>query len=91
MLDNHLSGTINQTLARTTLTAFTTFLALIPLVMFGGEVLRGFTIAMTWGVFVGTYSSIVIAAPILIYTGLRSRAELEKGAEVEKRTDGAAV
>ena len=75
---------INQTLARTTITAFTTFLALIPLVLFGGEVLRGFTIAMTWGVFVGTYSSIVVAAPLLIYTGLKSRAETSKEAAPAK-------
>jgi SecD/SecF fusion protein len=82
---------INSTLARTTLTSFTTFLALIPLVLFGGEVLRGFTIAMTWGVFVGTYSSIVIAAPILIAFGLRSRSDMPAEKPAEKPADGAAV
>ncbi|MEX1179511.1 MAG: protein translocase subunit SecD [Cucumibacter sp.] len=79
---------INSTLARTTLTAFTTFLALIPLVLFGGEVIRGFTVAMTWGVFVGTYSSIVIAAPVLIYFKLTARADKAKE---DRRADGASV
>ncbi|GGF21498.1 protein translocase subunit SecDF [Youhaiella tibetensis] len=84
---------INSTLARTTLTAFTTLLALIPLVLFGGEVIRSFTISMTWGVLIGTYSSIVIAAPILIWFGLRARADQAKDEKQakEKRADGAAV
>ncbi|HEY4200493.1 MAG TPA: protein translocase subunit SecD [Devosiaceae bacterium] len=84
---------INQTLARTQLTAFTIFLSLIPLVLFGGEVIRGFTIAMTFGVFVGLYSSVIVGGPILIYFGLKSRAETvpEKNAPKEKRADKAAV
>jgi len=57
---------INQTLARTVMTSLTTLLALAPLYLFGGEVLRGFTFAMIWGVVVGTYSSVFVAAPILI-------------------------
>jgi SecD/SecF fusion protein len=81
---------INTMLSRTVLTSFTTALALLALVAFGGEVIRGFTIAMTWGVFVGTYSSIFIAAPILILFGLKSRADVEKKVN-EKRSDGAAV
>src|SRR5690606_29328120 len=51
---------INTTLPRTLLTSVTTFLALLALVIFGGEVIRGFTIAMLFGVIVGTYSSIFI-------------------------------
>jgi SecD/SecF fusion protein len=71
---------INSTLPRTILTATTTFLALMALVIFGGEVIRSFTISMAWGVLVGTYSSIFIAAPILIYLGLTSRADqVEEG------------
>ncbi|UXN73008.1 hypothetical protein N8D56_18425 [Devosia sp. A8/3-2] len=63
---------INQTIVRTTLTQFTVFLALIPLVIFGGEVIRSFTIAMTFGCFVGMYSSIIVNGPILINFGLKS-------------------
>jgi len=80
---------INSTLPRTILTSATTFIALMALVIFGGEVIRSFTISMAWGVFVGTYSSIFIASPILIYLGLKSRADVAKTAE--KRADGAAV
>ena len=70
---------INSTLPRTILTATTTFLALMALVVFGGEVIRSFTISMAWGVLVGTYSSIFIAAPILIYLGLTTRADQADG------------
>jgi preprotein translocase SecF subunit len=60
---------INSVLPRTILTSVTTMLALIALYVFGGEVLRGFTFAMIWGVLVGTYSSIFIASPVLILLG----------------------
>jgi preprotein translocase SecF subunit len=63
---------INQTLSRTVLTSLTALLALIALAAFGGEVIRSFTLAMIWGVIIGTYSSIFIAAPILIFLNLRS-------------------
>lgn len=56
---------INDTLSRTFMTSFTTLLALFALFFFGGEVIRGFTAAMIWGIFVGTYSSIFVASPIL--------------------------
>jgi preprotein translocase subunit SecF len=64
---------LNETLARTTMTSFTTLLALIALAFFGGPVVRGFTIAMIWGVFVGTFSSIYVASPIVLH--LRPRRE----------------
>jgi len=85
-----LNLAINATLSRTTLTSVTTILALLALVIFGGEVIRGFTISMTWGVIVGTYSSIFIAAPLLLLFGLKTREEAAKQEE-EKRADGAAV
>ncbi len=62
---------INQTLSRTVMTSVTTLLALIALYTLGGEVIRGFTFAMIWGVLVGTYSSIFIAAPLLIRLGVK--------------------
>ena len=63
---------INSTLSRTTITATTTFLALLGLFFFGCEVIQGFTASMLVGVIIGTYSSIFIASPILIYLGLRT-------------------
>lgn len=58
---------INQTLTRTINTSLTTIIALAALVIFGGEVIRSFTASMLFGVFVGTYSSVFIAAPVLIF------------------------
>jgi len=66
-----LNLSINGTLSRTLLTSFTTLLALLALYFFGGEVLAGFSFAMIWGVVVGTYSSIFIAVPLLVYMNLR--------------------
>jgi preprotein translocase subunit SecF len=62
---------VNAVLPRTIMTATTVFLALLSLVLFGGEVIRSFSLAMIWGIFVATYSSIFICSPMLIYLGLR--------------------
>ena len=62
-----LNVSINDTLSRTVMTSLTTLLALAALLIFGGEVIRDFTIAMIWGVFVGTYSSIFVASSILVH------------------------
>ena len=62
---------INQMLTRTVMTSVTTLIALIALYIFGGEVLRGFIYALIFGVIIGTYSSIFIASPILIYLNIR--------------------
>ncbi|WP_428409928.1 protein translocase subunit SecF [Hyphococcus sp.] len=66
-----LDVSINDTLTRTIMTSGTTMLALIALVIFGGEVLRGFTLAMIWGIVIGTYSSIFVASPFLLATGVK--------------------
>jgi preprotein translocase SecF subunit len=58
---------LNETLSRTILTVSTVALAVLSLLFLGGEVLRGFSIAMLWGVVIGTYSSLFIAAPVLYY------------------------
>ncbi|MBZ9768029.1 MULTISPECIES: protein translocase subunit SecDF [unclassified Mesorhizobium] len=73
-----LNNAINETLSRTTLTSVTTSLALLALVLFGGEVIRSFTLAMLFGVVFGTYSSIFIAAPLLILFKLRPQASAEE-------------
>jgi preprotein translocase subunit SecF len=62
---------INATLSRTTMTSFTTLLALFALYVLGGEVIRGFSLAMIWGIVVGTYSSICVAVPLLLYLNVR--------------------
>ncbi|MGI9380255.1 MAG: protein translocase subunit SecF [Methyloligellaceae bacterium] len=70
-LEELLNLSINETLSRTILTSVTTLIALGALYAFGGEVIRGFTFAMIWGVVVGTYSSIFIAAPLLLMLGVK--------------------
>lgn len=70
-IDDLLSQSINDTLSRTVLTSVTTLIALLALYTFGGEVIRGFVFAMIWGVLIGTYSSIAIASPVLMYLGVK--------------------
>jgi len=65
---------LNETLARTILTVTTTTLAVLALLLFGGQVLRGFSIALLWGMFIGTYSSLFIAAPLIYYIQPNRRA-----------------
>jgi len=81
-LPNLLNQSVNQTLSRTVLTSGTTLMALLSLYFLGGEVIRPFAFAMLIGVVVGTYSSIYIAAPLLLFleggggeAANRSRAE----------------
>ncbi len=62
-----INASVNQTLSRTTMTAGTTLLALLPLVFMGGQTLINFSAALTWGILVGTYSSIYVAAALLLY------------------------
>ena len=66
-----LNLSINDTLSRTILTSLTTLLALVALYILGGAGLRGFSFAMIWGVFVGTYSSIFVASPLLLLLKLK--------------------
>ncbi len=66
-----LNLSINDTLSRTILTSMTTLLALLALYILGGAGLRGFSFAMIWGVFVGTYSSIFVASPLLLALKLK--------------------
>jgi preprotein translocase subunit SecF len=70
-LSDLLDRSINETLARTMMTSLTTLLALVALLIFGGPVIRGFTIAMIWGVVIGTYSTVYISTPVLVHLNLR--------------------
>lgn len=62
---------VNETLSRTVMTSGTTLIALISLLVLGGDVIRGFVFAMTWGVVVGTYSSIFVAKNVVLYMGVK--------------------
>jgi preprotein translocase subunit SecF len=73
-LEQVVNTSVNQTLARTVITAGTTFLAVLSLYLFGGEVLRGFAFTMLVGIVSGTYSTIFIASAIAIILSQRRRA-----------------
>ncbi len=85
-----LNLSVNQTLSRTVVTSVTTLIALLSLHILGGEVIRDFAFAMIWGVVIGTYSSICLAVPLLIYTKVaaRARASEDNGAEGSDKTGG---
>ncbi|HXZ68347.1 MAG TPA: protein translocase subunit SecD [Alphaproteobacteria bacterium] len=70
-LKDLIDQSLNETLSRTTITAVTTLLALGSLYIFGGAVIKTFVLAMILGVFFGTYSSLFISAPFLLYTGVK--------------------
>ncbi|MET0066034.1 MAG: protein translocase subunit SecF [Candidatus Thiodiazotropha sp.] len=70
-----INGSINQTLSRTLITSGTTLLVLVALLLFGGEIIRGFSLALIVGILVGTYSSIYVASTSVIGMGV-SRADL---------------
>ncbi|MDD4961414.1 MAG: protein translocase subunit SecF [Candidatus Marinimicrobia bacterium] len=78
-----INYSINESLSRTVITSVTTFLVVVILALFGGQVLFGFSIAMVIGVIVGTYSSMYIAAPILVVWGHKFK-EKEKPEEKKK-------
>lgn len=69
-LEEVFNISINDTLSRTFMTGFTTLLALFALWIYGGEVIRGFTFALIWGIVIGTYSSVFVATSLLLYLGL---------------------
>jgi preprotein translocase subunit SecF len=73
-LETVMNDSINQTLSRTILTSGLTFMTVLALFIFGGEIINHFAFAMVVGIIIGTYSSIAIAAPlVLVYTNLRGR------------------
>jgi preprotein translocase subunit SecF len=87
-----VNKSINQTLSRTILTAGLTFLTVLALFLFGGEVLRGFSLALVIGILIGTYSSIAIAAPILVayqdWRQERGKRPIAMPARASSRQDG---
>ena len=77
IIDNYNSA-LNSTISRTVSTSLSTFVVLLSIFIFGGEVIRGFTFAMLIGVVVGTYSSLFIATPVAFDTIKRKEKFLEK-------------
>lgn len=82
-LPDLLNNSINETLSRTVMTSVTTLLALGALYILGGEVIRGFSFAMIWGVLIGTYSSICLAVPVLLYMNIERRGGASGDADAE--------
>ena len=83
-LDHVVNVSVNQTLARTVITSGTTFVAVLALYLFGGEVLRGFAFTMLVGVISGTYSTVFIASAIAIILSQRKRPLVVSAAAVAK-------
>ena len=82
-----LNLSLNGTLTRTLLTSVTTLIALICLFAFGGQVIRGFSAGLIWGILIGTYSSIGLAVPLLSFMNLR---DMTGGTEVEEAEEAPA-
>jgi preprotein translocase subunit SecF len=80
-----LDMSVNETLARTVMTSATLLVALIPLLFFGPESLFGLTAAIVLGIFVGTYSSVYMAAPILIWLGVSSDSFIPTESAIERQ------
>jgi preprotein translocase subunit SecF len=81
LLDKIIDESVTQTLSRTTLTSLTTFFVVLTLYLFGGEIINGFSFTLLVGVVVGTYSSIFVASPILMWLGFSVREFRDKEAE----------
>lgn len=84
-LGSIIDESVSRTLSRTTLTSLTTFFVVLTLFVFGGEIIHGFSFTLLVGVIVGTYSSIFIASPILMWLGFSVSGYRLKEAEKAKR------
>jgi len=85
ILGDIIDESVTKTLSRTTLTSLTTFFVVFVLYLFGGEILKGFSFTLLIGVVVGTYSSIFIASPVLMWLGFDVKDYKDKLAEKKKR------
>ena len=84
--DESINAAVNETLSRTIITSLTTLLVVIALMIWGGDVMRGFSFALLVGVVVGTYSSVFIASPVLVEFAHWKRNK--ERSRMEKRTSG---
>ncbi len=85
VLSEIIDESVTKTLSRTTLTSLTTFFVVLVLYLFGGEILKGFSFTLLVGIIVGTYSSIFIASPVLMWLGFDVKEYKNKLAEKKKR------
>ncbi|MDR1520044.1 MAG: protein translocase subunit SecD [Planctomycetota bacterium] len=92
--DSAINSAINETLSRTIITSLTTLFVIVSLLLFGGDVMRGFSFALLVGVIAGTFSSVFIASPVLIefarYSRRRDKARLERRKSASLRKSGLA-
>ena len=84
-LETIINESVTRTLSRTTLTSLTTFFVVLTLYLFGGEIINGFSFTLLVGIIVGTYSSIFVASPILMWLGFSVGGFREKEAQKLKR------
>ncbi|WP_309498211.1 protein translocase subunit SecF [Sulfurovum sp.] len=84
-LEGIINESVSRTLSRTTLTSLTTFFVVLTLFLFGGEIINGFSFTLLVGIIVGTYSSIFVASPILLWLGFSVGGFREKEAAKLKR------
>ena len=82
-MEDIINNSINQVMSRTIVTSLTVVLVLVPLALIGGEVLHDFSVALLWGVVIGTYTSVFIASPLLMVLPGR-KASIMAGALVRK-------
>jgi len=80
-----INDAVSKTLSRTVLTSLTTFFVMLTLFLFGGEIIKPFSFTLLVGIIVGTYSSIFIASPLLIWLGFKIDDYRKRLAEIEKR------
>lgn len=80
-----IDESVTRTLSRTTLTSLTTFFVVFTLYLFGGEIIKGFSFTLLVGIIVGTYSSIFVASPVLMWLGFNVKSFRAKEAEKQKR------
>lgn len=85
-----LDLSVNSTLSRTAMTATTTFLSLLALVLFGGSAIEGFALVMLFGVVVCTYSAMFVSTPVLLYMDVRSAGAREEAQEAARAKSSAA-
>ena len=76
-LDENINKAINRTIPRTVITSVTTLIVVLVLLFFGGEVLRGFAFTLTFGVIIGTYSSVFVASPFVLEYVKRSKKNIQ--------------
>jgi len=86
-VEDVMNLSLNGTLPRTLMTSLTTLLTLVALYVLGGEVLRGFSFALMWGVLIGTYSSICLAVPLLLAFNVRPSSVVEEGSQTARSNE----